>query len=334
MIYRRLLAVLAVAAPLLVAISASATLIVDPAQTITRQVTVQLIQTALTDGSSPATVFGNATQRANIEGGIDRIWAQAGIDINFLPNVTRWNNTFAYQGNNGAGTRSQNDLSINLTSAAAAGVLSSDPLTLNLLLVNVVPGFAPLAENQAAGLAWTPGNGINAFAGDLLLTPPYGQDGLDVIAKVIAHEIGHNLGLQHTSAGSANLMANGNGTTQQLTSDGSSSQVSIARSSNFARLYTPPILAGDYNGNHIVDAADYAVWRNSNGTVGNYSTWRSNFGKTGGAGSGLDDSGTGAVPEPGALACLLIAISARMVARRKRGGMNNEKGHHGGISTI
>jgi hypothetical protein len=326
MILRSLLAVSAVAA-LVVASSASATLVVDPAQTITRQVTVQLIQTALTDGTSPATVFGNATQRANIESGIDRIWAQAGIDINFLPNVTRWNNTFAYQGTAGSGARPQSDLNTNLTNGATAGVLNSDSLTLNLMMVNVVPFFAPQPENSAAGLARTPGNGINAFAGDELFTPLFGQNGLDVVAHVIAHEIGHNLGLDHFGS-SANLMFSGISTTEQLTSG----QIGTARGSNFARLYTPPSLTGDYNGNHVVDAADYIVWRNSNGTTANYTAWRSNFGKTGGAGTGSSGE-TGAVPEPAAFACLLIAISARLAGRKKRGGKNSERGQHGGVST-
>jgi hypothetical protein len=326
MILRSLVAVSALAA-LVVASSASATLNVDSPQTITRQVTVQLIQTALTNGTSPATVFGNATQRANIESGIDRIWAQAGIDINFLPNVTRWNNTFAYQGTAGSGARPQSDLNTNLTNGATAGVLNSDSLTLNLMMVNVVPFFEPQPENSAAGLARTPGNGINAFAGDELFTPLYGQNGLDVVAKVIAHEIGHNLGLGHTVGNTANLMFGGISTTEQLTSG----QIATARGSNFARLYTPPSLTGDYNGNHVVDAADYAVWRNSNGTIANYTAWRSNFGKTGGTGSGGGE--TGAVPEPAAFACLLMAISARLAVRQKRGGANSMRGHHGGIST-
>src|SRR5262245_52809430 len=79
--YRRMLAWAALALPLLVPGTLSATLIVDPPQQITKQVTVQLVQTALDNGTSPATVFGNATQRADIEAGIDAIWAQAGIDI-------------------------------------------------------------------------------------------------------------------------------------------------------------------------------------------------------------------------------------------------------------
>ena len=34
---------------------------------------------------------------------IDKV-AQAGIDVNFLSTITRYNNTFAYQGTAGSGT--------------------------------------------------------------------------------------------------------------------------------------------------------------------------------------------------------------------------------------
>ena len=81
---------------------------VDPARPITHRVNVQIIETALSDGSSPATVFGNATQRASIEAAIDSVWAQAGIDVAFLPTITRFNDTIAYQGN--GAFRPTNDL--------------------------------------------------------------------------------------------------------------------------------------------------------------------------------------------------------------------------------
>ena len=37
--------------------------------------------------------------------------------------------------------------------------------------------------------------------------------------------------------------------------------------------------SGDYNSDGVVDAADYAVWRESIGTIEAYYVWRDNFGK-------------------------------------------------------
>jgi hypothetical protein len=38
---------------------------------------------------------------------------------------------------------------------------------------------------------------------------------------------------------------------------------------------------GDYNGNGVVDAADYVVWRDTGGSQAAYDLWRANFGKGG-----------------------------------------------------
>lgn len=299
----------------LLARAATAALIVNAPQAINKQVTVQLIRTALDNGTSPATAFGDATQRADIEASVDIIWAQAGIDVKFLPTITPYNNTFAYQGINGDGVRNNADFNTIFNNAASAGVLSSTQTTLNLIFVNIVPQFdAPHSESSAAGLAWQPGNGINAFVGDNLLTS---HDNRDIIASVIAHEIGHNLGLSHTASQSDNLMASEKGTSQRLTT----SQISTAKQSNFALPYTPLPLLGDYNGNGKVDAADYVRWRN--GGIGSYAEWRSHFGQTAGSGSftgngdSLSPAGISAVPEPNSILYVLAALPIAIANRRR-----------------
>ena len=81
---------------------------------------------------------------------------------------------------------------------------------------------------------------------------------------------------------------------------------------------------GDYNGNGVVDGADYVVWRNGGplqnevdnpGTVNqaDYTAWRARFGNSG-AGSGLGDSA--AVPEPATLLLSLVMICFTLSVRR------------------
>jgi hypothetical protein len=312
---RRILTLVAVAVSALIASPLTATLTINPPQPITRQVTVQLIQTALDNGLSPATVFGNTTQRAGIEAGIDTIWSQAGIDISFLPTVTRYNNTFAYQGSVSP-RPSDADIIAILANAANAGKLNSDPLTLNMIMVNVVPGQSLLGGGFVAGYSAVGSNGITAFVGVNLLTSSIG---IDSIASVMAHEIGHNLGLVHIDSGTPNLM-NPAPTTQLLTS----SQITTARLSSFARTYSPPSVSGDYNNNGLVDAADYVVWRKggplqNDPTTGvsaaDYTFWRSRFGSITGSGAGDGLSGA-AIPEPNAL--LLLCIAAPGIFARRR----------------
>jgi hypothetical protein len=92
-------------------------------------------------------------------------------------------------------------------------------------------------------------------------------------------------------------------------------------------LPAPPGVAGDYNNNGTVDAADYALWRNggplanesaSPGVVdqADYNLWRANFSSTGGGGSG---QAVAAVPEPAAWLLSLVSLGALGSCRRGRG---------------
>ena len=87
---------------------------------------------------------------------------------------------------------------------------------------------------------------------------------------------------------------------------------------------------GDYNGNDVVDAADYVLWRKtvsptpanfrnevaSLGTIdaADYTAWRARFGNNSAPGSGLTN---GSVPEPTSSLLLVLAMCLRYAARNR-----------------
>jgi hypothetical protein len=83
---------------------------------------------------------------------------------------------------------------------------------------------------------------------------------------------------------------------------------------------------GDYNNNGRVDAADYVLWRKGGslanevdtpGTVNaaDYTAWRSRFGNA--AGSSAGTAANTAVPEPSALALLILATAGAWLQRHR-----------------
>jgi hypothetical protein len=106
----------------------------------------------------------------------------------------------------------------------------------------------------------------------------------------------------------------------------------VIYTSNAVTLAVVPALAGDYNANGIVDAADYIVWRKTLGQNGiglaadgsgnavvdqaDYTVWRGNFGAVLGSGAGIGAT----VPEPEFLLFILAyfarVCTSRMSARR------------------
>jgi hypothetical protein len=115
-------------------------------------------------------------------------------------------------------------------------------------------------------------------------------------------------------------------------------------SGNILRLTTTAVpmqgIQGDYNNNGVVDAADYAAWRDALGSTAtlpndstpgvvnqaDYEVWRANFGRSGASGGALATS----VPEPSFAASLLVlaalcAASRELTARRPmRHGRRNQ----------
>lgn len=178
------------------AATAHAVLIVNPPQTITQLVNVNLIQVADDAGANDAPLFGTAGEQASIFGLVDTIWSQAGIDVDFALHSGTYDSTFALTGTPGSNNpRPGGDLSTIISDAqTAGGILSADPNTINLFMVRIVPAFSQTSDNTSNGFAVLNGNGITLWAGPNL---PGFTGGQEVIAGVLSHEIGHNLGLSH-----------------------------------------------------------------------------------------------------------------------------------------
>jgi hypothetical protein len=116
----------------------------------------------------------------------------------------------------------------------------------------------------------------------------------------------------------------------ELTVGGKVYRMSLTKGVTQYELGDPLAVAGDFNGDGIVDAADYSVWRNNLGTTfdlhgnGNeegtsagrvdhadFQLWKANFDRTSDAGSAAGS----ALPEPGSLS--LVAWFFLLLGLRK-----------------
>ena len=126
-------------------------------------------------------------------------------------------------------------------------------------------------------------------------------------------------------------MTGSQGSTWNINPSAAANQPDNRRLAIWLSRFVQNAVQGDYNGDGLVDAGDYVLWRNSlgqtvtyfngadgngNGSVdsGDYSVWRSHF--TGGAGAGAGLAAT--VPEPATVWMLVCLVCCRCVGRRGR----------------
>ena len=175
-------------------------------------------------------------------------------------------------------------------------------------------GWTSVDGNTAPGAGWDKAGGANAnFLSELNLT----EAGFSFPA------------LGELTIGSAyNSSIFGNGPGDLSFTIGHIAGAVLSGSVEYIGVAPVGGVAGDYNDNDVVDAADYTIWRNhlnqtfqlqneggiSPGVVdaADYAFWKSRFGATSGSGAGA--ASDAAVPEPVAMvlfACGLLGIGSR-----------------------
>lgn len=195
--------------------------------------TVQPVQVSKTSGES-ATVFGDAQSELYIKRQVNRIMAQSGIRVDWLP-LEHYTDDFAYDGSPtnyyAVGAARPDSHMDTMITAPSAQSFFADASVAPILFVEIPPYFGQRAETSVNGYGMFHRSGIAIHVGENLINLNAGRD---LIASVICHELGHNLGLYH-STNTDNLMTSG-GSTDQLTE----SQITAISSSELLRSVLSP----------------------------------------------------------------------------------------------
>ncbi|MEO1592855.1 MAG: zinc-dependent metalloprotease family protein [Cyanobacteria bacterium J06632_22] len=178
---------------------------------------------------------GNCAQVEFFQAVVDKVWAQAGIQVTFLP---------LNQLNNSAYLNVSDSEFSDLAFSGSAGAFGRHPRStrdtgpINMWFVDDINSTSGTGSIQY-GSAWIDANGV-LISDDIL------NFGVNGRIDVIAHEVGHNLGLRHTTLGAGganNIMSDGNtrsvpNTVNDIVPDGAmlgqltNAQINRARSSS------------------------------------------------------------------------------------------------------
>jgi hypothetical protein len=207
-----------------------------------------------------------------------------GIDMRFQPGQASRSSLLEIVGSGGSFTMSAGDL------------LASHP-TATLKFTADAGGVTPIIGGATADID---GGNLVLDLDDFNFTSSSTMTLIDVQPDVLFGEFGDVTFLGNTTATVNYDVANGN-----------------VFLNNFMST-DPPGIIGDYNDNGTVDAADYVVWRNVNGTTttlpndstpgivsqADYDEWRTRFGMMSGVGASAQP-----VPEPGAFTVVALLLT-------------------------
>jgi hypothetical protein len=197
-----------------------------------------------TTGGARAKDFGNATQRAYIQAQMDKILAQFGASVKFPTNDSTWVSDYGYEGT-GVGNRTTSDLNWIFTNIPV-DYYQPDDGVVTVVFCERTPGFDYRGFYDTNGYAYIGGNGITFFLGDGMLQ---NNGNMDIVAAVLAHELGHNLDLPHVNSHD-NLM---NSTIYEgyLESNQTGIVIDGRFTHGFFAQFGPPELLMSRNGNEL-----------------------------------------------------------------------------------
>ena len=250
------------------------------------------------------------------------------------------------------GQRDTNNLRLTIDPATGQGQIRNEgsiPISLEGYTIhsatnNLLTGWSSLHDQNVSGVgAWQEATPTTSDLSELN----------QLSATTIAPNAGYNVGAVWNTSGTKNLDF-----VFQLLNE-SSTRIGSVIFGTLPSLTTS--VAGDYNGNGIVDAADYTIWRdtlgstsdlrangdNTGGSAGkidaaDYNFWKTNFGAH--AGSGALASGTTSAPEPSTwilavltvgLICLYRSLPSRLALVPQvvgAGGAARRPGRKGAIT--